>query len=101
MTDISENEWMKILLLDNWKELYKSEQVKMYSLGTKNCELVNEVFNKLHEQSCMIWTTQSTPFIYLCFVVWKTISNKQKGCVVVNIWVLNWTIMLNAYSVSS
>ena len=85
MADISENEWMKIPLLDNWKELYKSEQAKVYSLNTKNCELVNEVFNKLHKQSCIIWTTQSTSFTYLCFVVWKTTSNEQKGCVVVNI----------------
>ena len=45
---------MKISQLDNWKELYKPEQVKVYSLGTKNCELIDEVFDKLYKQSCMI-----------------------------------------------
>ena len=69
ITDISENEWIKILLLNNWQKLYKSEQVKMYSLLTKNCEVVDEVFNKLHKQSCITWITQSVSFTYLYFVV--------------------------------
>ena len=101
MVDISEDKWMKISLIDNWQELYKSEQVKVYSLGVKDCELINEAFDKLHEQSCMIWTTQSTLFTYLCFVVWKTTLTEQKGCVVVDIWALNWITMSDTYSVSS
>ena len=92
---------MKILLLNNWQELYKPEQVKVYSLGVKNCEFVNEAFNKLHKQGCMTWTTQSTLFTYPCFVVWKTTLNKQKSCVVVDIQVLKCIIMLNTYSVFS
>ena len=101
MTDISESEWMEILLLNNWQELYKSEQVKVYLLDTKNWELIDEAFNKLHEQNCIVWTTQSTLFIYLCFIVWKITLTDQKGCVVVNIWALNWITMSDTYSVSS
>ena len=54
MTDISENKWMKVSLLENWQELYKSDQIKMYSLDIKNCEVINEAFNKLHQQDCII-----------------------------------------------
>ena len=92
---------MKILLLNNWKELYKSEQVKVYSLGTKNWELIIKAFNKLYEQGCMIWTTQSILFIYPCFVIWKITSNEQKGWVIVNIWALNWITISDTYSVLS
>ena len=48
VTDISENEWMKISLLENWQELYKSDQIKVYLLSTKNCKVINEAFDKLH-----------------------------------------------------
>ena len=101
VADILKDEWMKISLLNNWQELYKSEQVKVYSLSTKDCELVNEVFDKLHQQDCMIWMTQLTSFTYLCFVVWKTTSTEQKGWLVVNIWALNWIMMPDTYSVLS
>ena len=101
MVDISEDEWMKISLIDNWQELYKPEQVKVYSLGVKDCELVNEAFDKLYEQSCMIWTTQSTPCTYHCFLVWKTTLTEQKSCVVVNIQALNQITMSDTYSVSN
>ena len=33
---------MKISLLNNWQELYKSEQVKVYLLYMKDCELIDE-----------------------------------------------------------
>ena len=48
VTDISEKEWMKISLLNNWKKLYKLDQAKVYSLGTKDCEIIDEAFDKLH-----------------------------------------------------
>ena len=101
IADVLKNEWIEILLLDNWKDLYKSDQVKVYLLGTKDCDLINEAFDKLHKQGCMIWITQSTPFTYLCFVVWKITLTDQKGCVVVDIWALNWITMFDTYSVSS
>ena len=39
---------MEIPLLDNWQELYKSGQAKVYLLGTKDCKVVDEAFDKLH-----------------------------------------------------
>ena len=101
VADVPEAEWMEIPLLDNWQELYKPGQAKVYPLGTKDCELVDQAFDKLHQQGCMTWTTQSTPFTYPCFVVWKTTPNGRKGWVVVNIRALNRITMPNAYPVPS
>ena len=101
VVDISEDEWMKISLLNNWKELYKSDQIKVYLLDTKNCKIIDEAFDKLHQQGCMIWTTQFIPFTYSCFVIWKTTLTDQKSYVVVDIWVLNWITMPDIYLVSN
>ena len=89
IANVPEEEWMEIPLLDNWQELYKPGQAKVYPLGTQDCGIVDEAFDKLHEQGRMIWTTQSTPFTYPCFVVWKNTPNGRKGCVVVDIQALN------------
>ena len=83
--DVSESEWINISLLNNWRELYKAEQVKVYSLRKQNKELVDKTFNKLHTENCLEWASTVTSFIYLCFVVWRNTQEGQKGRVVVNI----------------
>ena len=99
--NVPEEKWMDISLLNNWKDLYKAGQSKIYSLGLKDHEVVNEAFNKLHDQGWMNWTSHSMPFIYPCFVVWKSTLTGCKRCVVVDIQALNWITMSDAYSVSS
>ena len=101
VVNVSEEEWMDISLLDNWKDLYKVGQSKIYSLRLKDCEVVDEAFNKLHDQGWMNWTSHSTPFTYLCFVVWKSTLTGRKRRVVVDIQALNWITMSDAYSVPS
>ena len=54
IANVPEDEWMEIPLLDNWKELYKPGQVKVYPLGTEDHKVVDEAFNKLHEQGHMV-----------------------------------------------
>ena len=85
VADIPEEEWMEIPLLENWQELYKPGQAKVYPLGTKDCEIVDDSFEKLHRQGRMEWTSQATPFTYPCFIVWKDTPTGKKGCVVVDI----------------
>ena len=93
---------MNILLIDNWKTQYKLEQACVYLVEQKNCEIIDMMFNKLQAQGCLKWTTSFISFIYLCFVVWKNLSNEiQKDRIVVDIWALNKIIMLNIYSVPS
>ena len=50
IVNISESEWINISLLNNWRELYKAEQVKVYSLRRQNRELIDKIFNKLYAE---------------------------------------------------
>lgn len=61
----------------------------MYPSGTKDRELVDETFGKLHDAGKLSWTQGSTPFSYPVFCVWKTINGERKGRVVVDIRGLN------------
>ena len=101
IVDLSEKQWMDISLIDNWQEKYKSGQAWVYSLDANNRTIVNKVFDKLHNQNWMKWITSFTSFSFSCFVVWCTLSdNTQKGCVVIDIRVLNKISMSDVYSVS-
>ena len=71
IVDVSESEWINISLLNNWRELYKAEQVKVYSLRKQNKELVDKTFNKLHIKNCLEWVLTVISFTYLCFVIWR------------------------------
>ena len=90
---------MEISLLDNWRELYKPDQARVYPLGSKDKEVIDKEFDKLHDQDCMEWTTTATSFSFPCFVAWKTTSEGRKGRVVVNIRALNKITMPDAYPV--
>ena len=92
---------MDIPLLDNWKQLYKAGQSKIYPLGQKDREVVDEAFDKLHYQDRMEWTSQAIPFTYPCFVVWRNTPSSQKGRVVIDIRALNKITMPDAYPVPS
>ena len=40
-----------------------------YPIGAKVKESVDELFDKLHEQGKMSWSTKATPFGFLVFVI--------------------------------
>ena len=94
---IPEEDWMCIPLRKNWKELNKGK-VKIYPLRTKNKAVVNETFNKLHDQGWITWTANSTPFTFPAFIVWKPGSNSEKkGRVIIDIHHLNQIVLNDAY----
>lgn len=96
--DIPEDLWMEIPLLPNWRELYKGGQAKVYPLGAKDRAVVDETFDKLHDQGRMEWTHESTPFSYPCFMVWlDKPDGTRKGRVVVDIRALNKITEPDAY----
>ncbi len=100
--NVPESEWMDIPLLDNWRDLYKPGQARVYPLGQKDREVIDKEFDKLHSQDRMEWTTTATPFSFPCFVVWKTTpEGERKGRVVVDIRALNKITMPDAYPVPS
>ena len=48
--NVPQLEQMDILLLDNWRELYKPGQARIYPLRQNNKEVINKEFDKLYTQ---------------------------------------------------
>ena len=85
---------MTIPLVENWEKKYKPGQARIYPVGKADQELIDKTFDELHRQKRLRWTTQSTPFSFPCFVVWKRVSEtEKKGRVVVDIRALNHITM--------
>jgi len=53
---------MDIPLLDNWQDHYKPGQAKVYPVGQRDKQVIDDAFNKLHEQGRIQWTATATPF---------------------------------------
>lgn len=83
--DIPEEEWMPIPL----KPGVDSKPSRVYPLGQKDKEIIDETFDKLHQQGKMTWSNQPTKYSYPCFVVWRDTPSGRKGRVVVDIRGLN------------
>ena len=98
--NVSENQWMEISLVENWQEIYKAGQARVYPVGVRDKEVIDKAFDKLHEQGRMEWTTTSTPFSFPCFVVWRETVDGPKGRVVIDIRALNKITVPDAYPVS-
>ena len=101
VADVTEEEWMKIPLINNWQDVYKPANAKVYLLEPRNREVVDAQFDKLHQQGRLKWSTEATPFSYPCFVVWKEVNGIKKGRVVVDIRTLNKITVPNVYPVPS
>lgn len=97
VVNIPKDQWMEIPLVDNWKDLYKAGQARVYPVGARDKQVINEAFDKLHEQGRMEWTSTATPFTFPCFVVWKDTADGPKGRVVVDIRALNKITIPDAY----
>ncbi len=92
---ILENEWMSITL----KFDVKIETAKMYSMSSKERELINETFDKLHNQEKMHWIKKFTAHEALVFVIWRQMSDdERKKRVVINIRDLNKIVEFDSYS---
>lgn len=90
---VPEHEWMPITL----KPDAKIEAAKVYPLGLTDRQLVDDTFDKLHEQGRMEYTSQPTPHGYPVFVVWRTVGTERKGRVVVDIRGLNKIAVTDTY----
>ena len=90
---------MPIDLKPNWADHHKTNRV--YPVGVKDQEFIDETFDKLHKQGKMEWSNSPTPFGYPVFVVWKTVikdgKSVRKGRAVVDIRGLNQITQTDAY----
>ncbi len=97
MINVFENEWMSIIL----KSEAKIEAIKMYSMKSKKRELIDEIFDKLHDQRKMHWIKESTTHEASVFVVWRQMSNdERKKRVVIDIRDLHKIVEFDSYSMS-
>ena len=101
IVNISKENWMSVNLLSETK----ISQIKIYSVESKNKQLIDEVFDKLHAQKRMKYSKYSISHKYSIFVIWRTILKLEqelvrKKRVVINIKELNKIIETNNYSMS-
>lgn len=72
---LPEEKWMSVPLSSDWNSTTAPRIVqKVYPLGERDKIVVDEEFNKLHQQGKMQWATEPTPFGFPVFVVWRTIN---------------------------
>ena len=50
LVDIPEHQWMDILLIEGWENIYKAGQVRAYPVGHQDQEFIKKEFDKLHQQ---------------------------------------------------
>ena len=98
---ISSNQWMTISIKSN----AKIAVVKIYSVNFKNRALIDDLFDRMHRQRRMNWSTTFTKHDYFVFVTWRTIlkpdqNSIRKKRVVVDIRSLNKIAETNFYSMS-
>ena len=91
--DIPENEWMPIHL----KPDAVSKPSRVYPVGKKDRDIIDETFNEMHEHGKLEWVTQPTKFSYPCFVVWRDTPTGRKGRVVIDIRGLNKIAETDSY----
>ena len=96
---IFKSTFMFISLKSNWAKKIKTNRV--YSLDFKNRVLVNEIFDKLHQEKKMQWSKNFTSFEYSVFVMWKIVfkngTSIRKNRVVIDIREFNDIIQIDAY----
>ena len=79
----------------NFKIDVEVKSIKIYSLNYKNKKIVDNIFDKLHEQNKIKYITQSTSFNFSIFVIWRDTSKKKR--IVINIRDFNDIIKSNNY----
>ena len=100
VVNISKDQWMEIPLVDNWKNIYKTGQTRVYPVNTHDKQMIDETFDKLYNQKRIKWIVTNISFIFSCFVVRKNIVDDPKNRVIIDIKTLNKIIILNIYLVS-
>lgn len=88
-------------LKPRWEAKVSTIKFKVYSLGNKARQLINETFDKMYYFGRLKFMSEHTSFRFPIFVVWKTdAKGKRKSRAVVNIPKLNKIIFSVFYPLS-
>ena len=94
-------DWLKIPLTSDWTLTDVKLAHRVYPMGLKEQQLINETFDKMHKDNKMEWSRELTPFSFPVFVAWQTVyidgKPVRKGRVVVDIRGLNKITIKDAY----
>jgi hypothetical protein len=93
---VSKNEWMFVTL----KSDTRFKVVKIYSMSSKNKQLINEIFDKLHFQEEMHWIKKSIVHEVSIFVIWRMMNDEKKRRMMIDIRELNKITKSDFYSMS-
>jgi hypothetical protein len=98
--DIPVDRQMRIPLIPGWENVKLN--IKPYQQTPEERKIINALFNKLHADGKMSWSTQGTHFGCLVFVVWKNVTDKdgnvtRKGRPVVDLRALNEAVVKDSY----
>ncbi|KAH4258570.1 hypothetical protein HBI04_146040 [Parastagonospora nodorum] len=98
--DIPEQNHMRIPLIPGWENVKLN--IKPYNQTPEEKELIDKLFDKLHAEGKMSWSTQGTHFGCPVFVVWKNVTDKdgnvtRKGRPVVDLRALNDAVLKDSY----
>ena len=99
--NISSKKWMSI----NLKQNAKIAVIRVYSIESKEKEIIDQEFDKLHAQKRMQYFSHSIAHDYSVFVTWRTILkleqiSMKKRRVIVDIRTLNKIIETDIYFMS-
>lgn len=89
---------MTVLLRDDWQSRVSTIRPRVYPLGNESKKLVDDTFDELQRQGCLVYTQTHTPFSFPVFVIWKPgPDGSKKGCAVVDIRKLNDLVVPDLY----
>lgn len=95
---IPSERWMKVPLKPGWEVIVSTIKPRVYPLGNKNWQVVDETFDKMHRLGRLKFTTEHPPFSFPVFVVWKPdAEGKRKDRAVVDIQKLNEMVLPDSY----
>ena len=88
---------MTMPLRTDWQSHLHTIKPRIYPLGNKAKALVDETFDKLQWQNCLVYTQTHTSFSFPVFIVWKPGLNGKKDRAIIDIRRINNLVIPDTY----
>ena len=90
--------WMTVLLKPGWESKVSSIKPRIYPLGNKARQVIDDTFDEMQRKGRLEYTTDPTLFSFPVFVIYKTDSHgRRKGRAVIDLRKLNDLVLLDFY----
>ena len=78
VVDISEKYWIQICFKNNWKIIDAKLKHKFYSMSVNKYTVIDETFDKLHNQEKTYWIQSSALYACSVFMTWWIVYKNRK-----------------------